>query len=135
MVSMVGCHRMNVAEVTSNLRIGMSKMELDVVTQDEKFLKEQVVMVRPRSTEEDTRAAVWSNKTYELVYPKDLIQDQLPFDGSVKAYSYLIKEERSFANPVYVDALVVFFNEKKGEVVGWAVVNGLIEVRLWHDFF
>lgn len=69
------------------------------------------------------------------VEPKSLIETQLPIDGSVKAYSYLIKEERRFANPIYVEALFVFVDTKKDVVIGWADIEGLLEVRLWKDYF
>ncbi len=134
-LALTGCHRMNLADVTSKLRIGMSKAELDTVMKDEKFLKEQTVKARPGSTQEETRAFVWSIRTYELVHPKNLIMEQMPFDGSVKAFSYLVKEERRFANPIDVEALFVFVDQKKDQVIGWADINGLVEVRLWHDFF
>lgn len=135
MVSMLGCHRMNVAEVTSNLRIGMSKAELDGVMKHEKFLKEQIVKAYPGRTEKETRAATWNFRTYKLVYPKNLISELLPFDGSVKAYSYLVKEERRFANPIDVEALFIFIDQKSGDVIGWADISTLVEVRLWDDVF
>jgi hypothetical protein len=126
---------MNVEEVTSKLRIGMSKAELDKVMKGEKFLNEQVVNARPGSAEGETRAVVWNHRTYKVVHPENLITELMPFDGSVKAYSYLIKEERRFANPIDVEALFVFVDQGKGEVIGWADIRGLVEVRLWDDIF
>ncbi len=134
-LAMTGCHKMNVREVTSRLKIGMSKTELDNVMKGEKFLMEQIVKVYPGRTEQETRAAAWNYRSYESVDPKNLITEILTFDGSVKAYSYLIKEERRFANPIDVEALFVFYDQKKGQVVGWADVRGLVEVRLWREVF
>ncbi|MBL0350918.1 MAG: hypothetical protein IPP68_11185 [Elusimicrobia bacterium] len=86
-------HCMNVGAVTAQLRIGMSKAELDQVMKAERFIREQVVKVRPGSNEIHTRAAIRNNKIYKYVSPEDLIEVRLPFDESVTAYSYLIKEE------------------------------------------
>lgn len=132
---MVGCHKMNVDDVTSKLRVGMSKVELDSVMKSERFLKEQIVQARPGSTGEEERALVWNHRIYESIHPKNLITEQIPFDGSVKAYSYLIKEERRFANPIDVEALFVFVDQKNGEVIGWADIRGLVEFRLWDEIF
>lgn len=134
-LAIAGCQRMDVAKVTSKLRIGMSKAELDRVMKHEKFLKEQVVKIRPGSDESETRAAVSSNKLYESIFPKDLIDEKLTFDGNIKVYSYLIEEDRAFANPISVEALFVFVDQKKDQVIGWADIRGLVEVRLWRDFF
>lgn len=131
----VGCHRMDVGSVTAKLRIGMSKVELDQVMKGERFLKEQVVRNWPGKSEAETRAAIISNSIIKLISPEDLIRERLPFDGSVKAYSYLIRENRRFANPTNVEALFVFVDSKVGKVVGWADMDGLVEVRLWDDFF
>lgn len=133
--AIAGCQRMDVAKVTSKLRIGMSKAELDRVMKHEKFLKEQIVQIRPGSDESETRAAVSSNKLYESIFPKDLIDEKLTFDGNIKVYSYLIEEDRAFANPISVEALFVFVDQKKDQVIGWADIRGLVEVRLWRDFF
>ncbi|MBL0059330.1 MAG: hypothetical protein IPP35_09525 [Elusimicrobia bacterium] len=134
-LTVVGCHKMNVTEVTSKLRVGMSKAELDTVMKGEKFLKEQTVKTRPGNTVEETRGYLWALNTYEVIYPRNLITEQIPFDGSVKAYSYLVKEERRFANPIDVEALFIFVDQKKGEVIGWADIRGLVEVRLWDEVF
>lgn len=133
--SLSGCHKMNVKDVSGKLRIGMSKEELNVVMKGEKFLREQIVQVHPGSTEQRTRAAVRNNRIYTLIIPKGLIDEILPFDGSVKAYSYLIKEERRFANPIDIEALFVFYDPKKDQVIGWADIGGLVEVRLWREVF
>lgn len=134
-LAMIGCHKMNVKEVSSRLRIGMSKAELNNVMKGEKFIMEQVVKVYPGRTEQETRAATWNYMKYELVVPENLIKEILPFDGSVKAYSYLIKEERRFANPIDIEALFVFYDPKKDQVIGWADIGGLVEVRLWREVF
>ncbi|MBL0058271.1 MAG: hypothetical protein IPP35_03995 [Elusimicrobia bacterium] len=131
----VGCQRMDVAKVTSKLRIGMSKAELDHVMRGEKFLKEQIVQLWPGQSEPETRATIHNDNLYESIYPKDLIDERLPIDGSVKVYSYLIEEDRAFANPISVEALFVFVDQKKDQVIGWADIRGLVEVRLWRDFF
>lgn len=131
----IGCHRMNVDSVTAQLRVGMSKGELDQVTKGERFLKEQKLVLNPGRTEGEMRASVWDNHTYKSFYPESLIKQQLTFDGSMKAYSYLIKENRPFANPIDVEALFVFVDTKKDAVVGWAVIAGLVEVRLWEETF
>jgi hypothetical protein len=51
LVFLAGCE-MNVKEVTSRLRIGMTKMEMDQCLKGQKFLKEQVALIYPNSTEE-----------------------------------------------------------------------------------
>jgi hypothetical protein len=135
LLGMVGCHRMNVGAVTAQLRIGMSKAQIDQVMKGEKFLKEQTLALNPGRTEGEMRASVWDNHTYKSYYPDNLINQKLTFDGSMKAYSYLIKEERPFANPIYVEALFIFVDSKKDEVVGWADIAGLVEVRLWDEIF
>jgi hypothetical protein len=126
---------MNVGAVTAQLRIGMSKAELDQVMKAERFIREQVVKVRPGSNEIHTRAAIRNNKIYKYVSPEDLVEARLPFDGSVTAYSYLIKEEHRFANTINVEALFVFVDTKKDAVIGWADIDGLVETRLWNDYF
>lgn len=135
MVASIGCHRMDVVEVASKLSVGMSKAELDSVMKSEKFLKEQTVQVWPGSNELQTRAAIRNNSSYKSIFPEDLIDERIPLDGSIKAYSYLIKEEQPFANPISVEALFVFVDEKTDRVIGWADIAGLVEVRLWHNFF
>ena len=131
----VGCHRMDVGSVTANLHIGMSKVELDQVMKGEKFLKEQVAKNWPGKSEAETRAAIISNSIIKLISPEDLIRVRLPLNGSVKAYSYLIEEKHRFANPINVEALFVFVDSKEGKVIGWVDMDGLVEVRLWDDFF
>ncbi|MBL0350737.1 MAG: hypothetical protein IPP68_10260 [Elusimicrobia bacterium] len=113
----------------------MNKAEMDNVFHGEKFIKEQIVKPWPGCTAEETRAYLRSLMRTNSVEPKSLIETQLPIDGSVKAYSYLIKEERRFANPIYVEALFVFVDTKKDVVIGWADIEGLLEVRLWKDYF
>jgi hypothetical protein len=135
MTVVLGCHRMNVDSVKAQLRIGMSKAELDQVMKAERFIREQVVKVRPGSNEIHTRAAIRNNKIYKYVSPEDLIEVRLPFDESVTAYSYLIKEEHRFANTINVEALFVFVDTKKDAVIGWADIDGLVETRLWNDYF
>jgi hypothetical protein len=134
-LALAGCHKMNVSEVTSRLKVGMSKAQLDTVMKEERFLKEQVVKTYPNRTDQETRAATWNFRTYKIIHPENLITEQMPFDGSVKAYSYLIKEDRRFANPIDVEALFVFVDQQKEEVIGWADIRGLVEVRLWDDIF
>lgn len=134
-IGMIGCHRMEVGSVTAKLRLGMNKAELDQVMKGEKFLKEHVVKARPGSSEAEERAVVLNHRKYLSVNPPNLIREQMPFDGSVKAYSYLIKERRPFANPIYVEALFVFVDAKKDEVIGWADIGNLAEVHLWDEIF
>jgi hypothetical protein len=136
LMALNGCQReMDVKAVTARLRIGMTKGELDQIMKGEKFLKEQVVKAYPGRTEKETRAAVWNHNTYVFVQPQNLVTEQLSFDGTVKVFSYLIKEERRYANPVYVDALAVFVDVRKDKVIGWAHLGGLVEVRLWDDLY
>ena len=135
MLAMIGCHKMNVEDVASKLKVNMSKAELDEVMEGQKFLKEQVVKTYAGRTEQETRAAILNFRTYKFVYPKNLITEQLPFDGSVIACSYLIKEDRRFANPIDVEALFVFVDQKKDAVIGWADISTLVEVRLWDEIF
>lgn len=135
MTAVVGCHRMDVRAVTAKLLVGMGKVELDQVMEGERFLKEQKLVLNPGRTEGEMRASVWDNHTYKSFYPESLIKQQLTFDGSMKAYSYLIKENRPFANPIDVEALFVFVDTKKDAVVGWADIAGLVEVRLWEETF
>ena len=130
-----GCQGMNVKGVTSKLRIGMNKVELDQVMKGEKFLKEQTVQLYRDSTEQQTRAVVWNEQRYEFVVPEDLITKRLTFDGSVNVYSYLIKETRRFANPVTIDYLAIFYSQKEGKVIGWAQMEAAGEVRIWGDKF
>lgn len=134
-VGFMSCHRMDVGAVTTQLRIGMSKADLDGVMNGEKFLKEQIVQAWPGQSEEETRAFLWSVRRSKFIKPEDLLKKQMPFNGSVKAYSYLIKEERRFANPIYVEALFVFVDNKTEKVIGWADIEGLMEVRLWENYF
>jgi hypothetical protein len=47
----------------------------------------------------------------------------------------LIKEEHRFANTINVEALFVFVDTKKDAVIGWADIDGLVETRLWNDYF
>lgn len=135
MIALVGCHRMNVDSVIAQMRIGMKKAELDQVMKAKRFVKGQLVTIRPGSNEAHTRAAVRNNKIYKFVFPENFIETQLSFDGSVTAYSYLIKEEHRFANTINVEAFIVFVDTKKDAVVGWADIDGLVETRLWPDYF
>lgn len=134
LVFLAGC-KMNVKEVTSRLRIGMTKMEMEMSLKGEKFLKEQTALVYPKSTEAETRASVWNNQHYEFVYPEDLITKRLTFDGNIKVYSYLIKKEKKFAVPVTIDYLSIFLNRKEDQVIGWAHIRMDGEVNTWDDKF
>ncbi|MCG3206392.1 MAG: hypothetical protein KCHDKBKB_03128 [Elusimicrobia bacterium] len=132
---LVGCHQMNVEEIMSRLRIGMTKAEMKDALKGEKFLKEQTVKAYPNSTEQETRATVWNHRHYEFVYPEDLILKKVPFDGSIKVYSYLVKEEKNFAVPVIIDSLAVFYDQGNDQVIGWAHLSTSGEVRIWRDEF
>jgi len=134
LVFLAGCE-MNVKEVTSRLRIGMTKVEMEASLKGQKFLKEQTAVVYPKSTEEETRASVWGDQHYEFVYPEDLIAKQLSFDGNIKIYSYLIKEKRKFANPISIDYLAVFYNVREDKVIGWAHMQTLGEASGWSEKF
>ncbi|MCG3206394.1 MAG: hypothetical protein KCHDKBKB_03130 [Elusimicrobia bacterium] len=132
---LIGCHQMDVKEVTSRLRVGMNKEEMQTALEGEKFLKEQIVNVYPGSTEQQTRGSVWNNQHYDFVYPENLILEKLPFDGSVKILSYLIKEEKRFAVPVSIDHLAIFYDQNKNQVIGWAHLTTAGEVRTWDELF
>jgi hypothetical protein len=134
LVFLAGCE-MNVKEVTSRLRIGMTKMEMDQCLKGQKFLKEQVALIYPNSTEEKTRAAVWSGQEFKFVYPEDLIAKRLTFNGDVKVYSYLVKEKRKFAVPISIEYLAIFYNKRDGKVIGWAQIRTVGEASGWNDKF
>lgn len=130
-----GCYEEKVKEATSKLKIGMTKTELDHLFKDLTFLKEQTVLVYPNLTEAQTRALIWNERHYKDIHPKDLIANQLTFDGSIKVYSYFVREERSFANPTLTHFVAVFLNQKEDKVIGWGYLTTNIEPRLWDDKF
>ena len=133
--TVAGCRTMNVEEVAARLRVGMSKAEMDGVMKGQKLLKEQTVSLYKNSTEVQTMSAVWNDHTYKFVYPEELVTKQLTFDGDLKVYSYLIKEEKSFAVPVVIHYLAVFYSQKEGKVIGWAQMEKMGEARTWTDKF
>jgi hypothetical protein len=136
LVGQVGCTSTQILEkAISKLRLGMSKPEMEEVLDDWKFLKEQTVIAYPGSTEQETRAVAWSTKTNVLVFPENLITEQLPFDGSIKVRSYLIKRDKMFAVPVVLDYLAIFYNKETEKVVGWAHLREMGEVKDWPEEF
>jgi hypothetical protein len=132
----VGCDEYDpkAKAVAEQLKVGMSKSELDQLCKDLKFLKEQTVLVYPNSNESKTRAVMWNDQHWESIYPKDLI-DQLTFDGNTKVYSYLIKREKVYANPVSIDYLAVFYNQNADKVIGWGHLRTSGDVETWDDRF
>ena len=129
-----GCYEEKVKEATLHLKIGMTKAELDQTCKDLKFLREQTVSMYPNATETMMRATLWNNQHFESRNPENLI-DQLTFDGNIKVYSYLIKREKVYANPTFVDYLAIFHNQKEDRVIGWAHLKIAGDVDTWHDVF
>ena len=130
-----GCYEEKVKVATSKLKIGMTKIELDHLFKDLKFLKEQTVSVYPKLTESQTRAILWNDRHYDYLNPQDLITDQMVFNGDVKVYSYLVHKESSWPNGWNTHYVVIFYNYKKDKIIGWAKMSTMIEPRLWNDQF
>lgn len=129
-----GCYEEKVKEAASKLQIGMTKARLDQIFIGVKFLKEQTVLMYPNANESRMRGTLWNDKHYESFYPKDLI-DKLSFDGNIKVYSYLIRREKVYANPTFVDYIAVFHNQKEDKVIGWAHLRVAGDVDTWPDKF
>lgn len=129
-----GCYEDKVKEATSNLKIGMTKVELDHLFKDLKFLKEQTVSMYPNADEKMMRATLWNNQHYESLHPDNLI-DKLTFDGNVKVYSYLIREKKIYANPPLIDHVSVFYNQNEDKVIGWGHLRTSGDIDSWRDRF
>jgi len=134
LVILSGCYEERVQEAVSNLKLGMSRDELNLVVKDLKFLMEQTVLMYPNHDENEMRASIHNNKHYNFRNPADLI-DRLTFDGDTKVYSYLIRREKVYANPTYVHYVAIFYNHKEDKVIGWAQIEVSGDVDTWDDKF
>lgn len=133
-LTVAGCRDVNVEQVTSRLRVGMNKTELDRELKGMEFLKEQTVILYPNTTEEKMRSLIGPDNPEEYWYPKDLA-NRLSFDGKIKVYSYLVKNKYVFANGWFINYLAVFFDKEKDSVVGWGYFKTIGEPRTWDTKF
>lgn len=134
LLGITGCHRMDVGSVTSKLRLGMSKAELDSAFKDMTFLREQRVAVYPNRTVEEMRGKIGPDNPMEWWYPKTLA-GQFRFDGNEKVYSYLIQKKYVFANGWFFDYLAVFYDPKTDKVIGWGFFHELGKPETWDERF
>jgi hypothetical protein len=134
LIFLSGCYEQKVKEAADRLKTGMTKAEMDQVTEDLKFIKEQSVMLYPNTAESRMKGIFRHDKKYERLHPEDLI-DKLTFDGNIKVYSYFVREERAFANPTTTHYLAVFHNQVEDKVIGWGLFSTHREPRIWDDKF
>lgn len=133
-LSITGCYEEKAKEAASRLQIGMNKNDFDYIFRDLKFLKKQTVLMYPNSSEEKMRATLWNHQHFEQIHPNNLI-DLLTFDGSINVYSYLIRKEKVYANPTFVDYIAVFFDRSTNKIIGWGQLKVAGDVETWPDSF
>lgn len=133
--TLVGCYEGKVKAVSAGLKIGMSKMEMDHLVRELKFLKEQTITLYPNATETEMRSTFTHDQQYEYLEPEDLFQRQVSFDGNIKVFSYLIKESHKFAAPVVIDYLAIFYAQKEDKIIGWGHLQTMGEVESWGERF
>jgi hypothetical protein len=132
--SLAGCYEMDVKEAVSKLKIGMTKAELDKAFKKVTLIKVRTVNIRPGITEEQSRA-ISSSQGFEEVHPEDLVTKQLVFDGNTKVYSYLVKTVKKFANPDRTTYIAVFVDQKTDRVIGWGILEDIMNPKDWDEFF
>jgi hypothetical protein len=132
--SLAGCYEMDVQEAVSKLKIGMTKAELDKAFKKVTLIKVRTVNIRPGITEEQSRA-ISSSQGFEEVHPEDLVTKQLVFDGNTKVYSYLVKTVKKFANPDRTTYIAVFVDQKTDRVIGWGILEDIMNPKDWDEFF
>jgi hypothetical protein len=132
--SLAGCYEMDVQEAVSKLKIGMTKAELDKAFKKVTLIKVRTVNIRPGITEEQSRA-ISSSQGFEEVHPEDLVTKQLVFDGNTKVYSYLVKTVKKFANPDRTTYIAVFVDQKADRVIGWGILEDIMNPKDWDEFF
>ena len=125
---------MDVQEAVSKLKIGMTKAELDKAFKKVTLIKVRTVNIRPGITEEQSRA-ISSSQGFEEVHPEDLVTKQLVFDGNTKVYSYLVKTVKKFANPDRTTYIAVFVDQKTDRVIGWGILEDIMNPKDWDEFF
>ena len=132
--SLAGCYEMDVQEAVSKLKIGMTKAELDKAFKKLTPLRERTVNIRPGITEVQSRA-ISSSQGFEEVHPEDLVRKQLVYDGNTKVYSYLVKTVKKFANPDRTTYIAVFVDQKTDRVIGWGILEDIMNPKDWDEFF
>ena len=124
----------NIEKKYSMLKVGMSRQEFQNLFANFRFIKEQTVDTYPNSTVEDMRLSLKNYKTWQDVYPQNLI-NELKFDGSIRVYSYLIKKRLVWPNGWIVYYVAVFFDENSDKVIGWAKMSKWGDLKNWSKTF
>jgi hypothetical protein len=129
-----GCYEQKALDAYKKLEVGMNKQELQRLLNNLKFIKEQPILKYGSSSEQHMRGSLTHNKSWKDRQPKDLI-DHLTFDGNIKVYSYLIKEEHKWPDYIYTYYIAVFYNENEDRVMGKAILSTDAEPRVWDPEF
>ncbi|MBL0350917.1 MAG: hypothetical protein IPP68_11180 [Elusimicrobia bacterium] len=133
-ISMSGCQAKDPKVISSHLKIGMTKAELNSALKEESFLREQLVAVYPNRSVKEMKGIIGPHDPSEWCYPETL-GDQLRFDGNEKVFSYLIHKKYVFANGWFFDYLAVFYDQKNDKVVGWGFFHEIGKPETWNDNF
>ena len=115
-------HEYKINKAYSQLKMGMTKSELDNLFGKSNALKDRTVLRSPEVTEEIKRLSLQNNYSYKDLYPKDIF-DNIPLDGSVKVFSYLINKKSIWPNGWSTYYAAVFYDTKKHKVIGWAKIS------------
>lgn len=137
-LSVTGCRNLtyekNIKKAYANLKIGMTKNELDDLFEKFEFLKEQTILLYQNSREDDMRDSFKHDKTYNDLYPKDLL-DKVTFEGNIIVYTYLIRKKSIWPNGLIIEYVAIFYDKKDGKVIGRAEMSKWGEARTWGEKF
>ena len=137
-IFMSGCgnpvYMKNIENAYSELKVGMTKSEVDNLFGRFKFLKEQTVTMYSNSDEEDMRHTLLNYIRYKNLSSKGIFS-KVTFDGNTKVFSYLIKQELNWPNGWLVDYVAIFYNNKDDKVFGWAKIVAYGKAKTWGDTF
>ncbi len=118
----------------SNLKIRMTKGELDNLFRNVKFLKEQTISKYPNISDSSMRDSLLKDSYYGDLYPKNVFEN-INLDGNIKVLSYLIRKQLNWPNGWLVDYIVVFYDKKSDKVIGWGKIKSYDESSTWEDNF
>ena len=135
-LGLTGCYESRIKKAYEELQIGSSKIEIDRLFKEFKFIKEQTVSTHWTETENETRSFIWSNNTWEDVQPdKELVIRSLTFDGNTKVFTYLVDVESNWPNNKIIYYVAIFYDKLNDKVIGKAIMSGIDDPIHWSEKF
>ena len=75
-----------------------------------------------------------NHRNYDDLYPKNIFEN-IPFDGSIKVFSYFFKKTPKIPEGWVIHRIAIFYDEANNKVIGWAKIHTMIKVKDWTDKF